>query len=307
MDIPPFVPRKHNKVNENQVITETLQIILTLLSSPKIPANLIREDFLNDYPDFKKICDTIKDVRDLSAALSVGELHKFFYSKGYILSNLKGLQSNLRHLTYQAQKVAEGDFTQKVDFLGDFSAAFNEMIIKLRESSVKLTRLANVDALTQIPNRLALEQFLVESYKLVKSAGKKLSIMICDIDFFKSVNDTYGHDAGDAVLIKVSSVLSNQFRGSDMFGRYGGEEFMGVLPNTDVQIAEKVASRALDALRTTPIIVSESVTLHKTVSIGVSMSMPDDTGYEDIVKRSDEALYMAKETGRNKVCVYSKK
>jgi diguanylate cyclase (GGDEF)-like protein len=282
---------------------ELVKLISTLIVSSVVPEDLYIDPALRENEDFKKLYDCIMDIRTLSSSLSHGELQHFVYGKGFILANLKALQSNLRHLTWQTKKVAEGDFSQRVDFLGDFSDAFNEMTVKLRDSSMQLTWMANVDTLTQVPNRRALEKFLNESFRDAFENQKFYSIIIFDIDFFKSVNDNYGHDAGDAVLVKVSELLNKQFRSNDIFSRYGGEEFMAVLPGATGAAAERIAERARKAVEEAAITFAGIQDITVTVSAGISERIDSDTTYEDIIKRSDQALYEAKNTGRNKICI----
>ncbi|MDR3200763.1 MAG: GGDEF domain-containing protein [Spirochaetales bacterium] len=279
-----------------------VKLIYTLISNPSLPEDLRLAPALQENPDFKKLYDCIMDIRTLSASLSRGDLQQFVYAKGFILSNLKALQSNLRHLTWQTKKVAEGDFSQRVDFLGEFSDAFNEMTVKLRDSSTQLTSLANIDTLTKIPNRRALEQFLSNSFQDALENQKAYSIIIFDIDFFKAVNDAFGHDAGDIVLIKVSEILNKQFRANDIFSRYGGEEFMAALPGAVGSAAEKIAQRARKAVEDATISLNGK-DVNVTISAGISEIIQGDTNFTDIIKRSDQALYEAKNTGRNKVCV----
>jgi diguanylate cyclase (GGDEF)-like protein len=177
------------------------------------------------------------------------------------------------------------------------------MTVKLRDSSMQLTLMANMDTLTQVPNRRALEKFLNESFRDALEHQKSYSIIIFDIDFFKSVNDNCGHDAGDEVLIKVSDLLNKQFRASDIFSRYGGDEFMAALPGTAGTAAERIAERARKAVEEAAITFGGVRGITVTVSAGISERIDSDTMHEDIIKRSDQALYEAKNTGRNKVCI----
>ncbi|MDR1893230.1 MAG: cell wall metabolism sensor histidine kinase WalK, partial [Spirochaetales bacterium] len=129
--------------------------IFTLLTKSSVSDEVFekfrRHSVWSQDPKFLDLLAFIKDLRELSFALSRGNLQKFVASRGFILSNLKALQSNLRHLTWQAQRVADGDFSQKVDYLGEFSASFNEMTEKLKEAKAQLTAIASVDTLTQVP------------------------------------------------------------------------------------------------------------------------------------------------------------
>ncbi len=287
----------HDKENE------WIKLMLTLLTSLKLPEDLKIDPALTNNPDFKKLYNFIIDLRELSSSLAKGDLQTTVPGKGYILSNLKALQSNLRHLTWQSKMVSQGDFSQKVDFLGEFSDAFNEMTAKLQNSSMQLFRMATIDTLTQIPNRRALTQFLSDSFKISVRNNTQFSIIIFDIDFFKNVNDNYGHDTGDVVLIKVSEILNTQFRSNDMFSRYGGEEFMAVLPGTGIDNAFKIAERAIKLVEKEAIYINDNLSISMTVSAGASCRLDGDKTYEDIIKRSDKALYEAKRSGKNRVCV----
>ena len=284
-------------------VIEVINLAHKLLTSTKLPTELDIDDNIKESPEFQKLYQQIVDLRELATGLNQGDLQKFVFSKGYILANLKALQSNLRHLTWQTQKIAEGDFSQRVDFLGDFSESFNSMTIKLKNSSQQLTRLANYDVLTQIPNRLSVERFLEEAFLAAKNAGTNLSVLIFDIDHFKAINDTYGHAAGDKALVDISALLSSQFRSTDMFARYGGEEFLAVLPGMSAEMAFKSAVRSIKAVASAPFKLPAGGELRITISCGVSELRPGDTNFSDVIKRSDAALYVSKDGGRNMVSI----
>ena len=177
------------------------------------------------------------------------------------------------------------------------------MARNLKESSHQLQQLANTDTLTQLANRLPLKSFLRTSFESAKRDNGDLSILMFDIDNFKRVNDTYGHEAGDQVLIQVSHILKKAFRTSDMFARYGGEEFVAALPGCPVDKAAAIGGRAIKAVEEAEIAISHEVSVHITVSGGVSELQQTDNDYTDVIKRSDAALYHAKQTGRNRVCI----
>ncbi len=282
---------------------ELLRLMIELLTDTKPAEEAAFPPHLRESELFIRLYAMISDIRLLSNALSKGELHKFVYSKGFIISNLKALQSNLRHLSWQAQKLAEGDFSQRVDFLGEFSTSFNIMAQKLEDNSQQLRQLAGTDTLTQLANRLPLDSFLGTAFESAKRDNGDLSILMFDIDHFKMINDTYGHGAGDQVLVTASHILNKAFRAADMFARYGGEEFVAVLPGCPVDKAAAIGVRAIKAVEETEIEISHEVSVRITVSGGVSEIRQTDVCYTDIVKRSDAALYRAKRTGRNRICV----
>jgi two-component system cell cycle response regulator len=170
------------------------------------------------------------------------------------------------------------------------------MTDKLRENSLYLTELASLDTLTQIPNRRALNAFMDNAF----ANCQELCILMADIDFFKKVNDTYGHDVGDALLVHTANLLTKQIRNSDFVARYGGEEFLAVLPDTNMEIAIKIAERILRTVKDTPLTVEHTdTTISLTLSIGISCKTSEDSSVQDILKRSDQALYIAKNNGRD--------
>ena len=272
---------------------------MKLLTMPKVPDDKPADQVLLDSPEFKALYDQIIAIRELSHTLGKGHLESQITERGYILSNMKALQANLRHLTWQTKKISEGDYSQKVDFLGDFSDAFNMMTATLRAATSQLKDIARLDTLTKVPNRLSLEEFLENSFNIAKRDGKSLFIFSYDIDLFKKVNDTYGHSSGDLVLIQFSEIISKLFRATDIFARYGGEEFVAVLPDISLETAMQIAERARSSVEKADFFVGEDQVIKMTVSIGISNIHLNDESHNDILKRSDEALYEAKESGRN--------
>jgi diguanylate cyclase (GGDEF)-like protein len=167
----------------------------------------------------------------------------------------------------------------------------------------KLYEAAITDGLTGLFIRRFAIHRLREEVKRARRYDKPLSVIMCDIDHFKRVNDTYGHPAGDAVIIACADVLRAGTRlDIDVAGRYGGEEFLIVLPETDLQGGVVAAERLRAAFEATETSIGGGKTLKKTMSFGVTCFGPDDDA-DSLVKRSDEALYMSKEGGRN--CVHA--
>ena len=165
-------------------------------------------------------------------------------------------------------------------------------------AKMELEKMASIDKLTDIYNRRMIDQFLQVEIEIASRHNEELSLMIIDIDHFKQVNDNYGHLVGDMVLSQLSKIISDNLRNSDIFGRYGGEEFLIICPKTNKDNAFILAEK----LR---IIVNDFTfdeVGHKTVSIGISDFQKDDT-IESLFKKADEALYEAKNGGRNRVCV----
>jgi len=169
---------------------------------------------------------------------------------------------------------------------------------KLKETTEKLRDLSSRDGLTQIFNRRYVEEALEKEFSRARRYGNKLSVILTDIDFFKKVNDVHGHLAGDEVLRVVSQRLVNGLRDADILGRYGGEEFMVVLPETDNQGAQVLAERLRNIVQAEPIeTAGESLTIN--ISLGVSELYENTAAYAQLIAEADLALYQSKENGRN--------
>ena len=172
----------------------------------------------------------------------------------------------------------------------------------LKSNYQKTISRAITDALTGLYNRHYLNTHLDNMVRQALNNNKSLSLMIMDMDHFKQVNDTYGHDVGDQVLKQLSEIIINTVRSADLAARFGGEEFVILMPETDVKQANDVAERIRKLVENTDMKVSHSIgIIRKTISIGVAyLDEMGDTG-EALLKRADEALYKAKHEGRNKV------
>ncbi len=169
-----------------------------------------------------------------------------------------------------------------------------------RASQEELERLARFDSLTGLCNRRAVLGLLDDQMKRAKRYDEALAVLMVDIDHFKKVNDRYGHLSGDRVLEAVASLLSQSVREVDTVGRYGGEEFLATLPKADTSAARIVGERMRRAVEAADMTAHDGTVFHVTVSVGIS-------GYrlgEDLltfVGRADDALYRAKQNGRNRV------
>ncbi|MGB3388648.1 MAG: PleD family two-component system response regulator [Pseudaminobacter sp.] len=172
----------------------------------------------------------------------------------------------------------------------------------LRASVTQTIEMAVTDGLTGLHNRRYLDSHLHTLFDRAVARRRSLSVMITDLDRFKTVNDTYGHDGGDDVLREFARRLRKNVRGIDLACRYGGEEFVIVMPDTDAGIAEKVAERIRAEIARTPFVIGkDGRSLDITISIGVSSLRRGADTVEDLMKRADLALYEAKTGGRNRV------
>ena len=172
---------------------------------------------------------------------------------------------------------------------------------ELEEMNQRLLRISQTDALTEIPNRRSLEEKLDEMWAHSQRLHEPLSVVMCDVDKFKSVNDTYGHQVGDLVLKEFAKLLKEAVREIDRVGRYGGEEFLLLLPGTPLDSAVTFADRLREVAKEHTF-TFEGGTLSRTMSCGVAAwPHPDIRDQDALLKAADDALYVAKETGRNKV------
>jgi len=168
----------------------------------------------------------------------------------------------------------------------------------LKDSSMR-------DPMTGLYNRRFLEEYLISLMAGIKRRDSQLGILMCDIDFFKQVNDTLGHDVGDDILKGTCAIIKQAVRESDLLIRYGGEEFLVLLVDADEKTALRVAERIRSDMEAYKFNTPEGP-LAKTLSLGLSMYPSDDEDFWRSVKFADVALYQAKETGRNKVLRYAK-
>lgn len=173
---------------------------------------------------------------------------------------------------------------------------------RLRDNVQHSIEMAITDPLTELNNRRYMESHLATLVDQAAARGKPLSALVLDIDHFKSINDEYGHDAGDDVLREFATRLRKSIRGIDLACRYGGEEFVVVMPDTDLTVAAKVAERLRRRIASEPFLIHNAGrSIEVTISIGISaLANVDDTPAK-LLKRGDEALYRAKRDGRNRV------
>ena len=168
---------------------------------------------------------------------------------------------------------------------------------ELAKRNSDLERIASTDKLTGLNNRRKMEESAAEHLALLKRYSGDFSVLLLDVDHFKAVNDVHGHAAGDAVLSHIAAILSRTVREADIVGRWGGEEFIVLLPNTGLGGATAVG----DKLRRAVAEYDFPVVGSKTISLGAGQSLKGET-FSLLVERADKALYRAKQEGRNRVC-----
>ncbi len=171
------------------------------------------------------------------------------------------------------------------------------------ERSLKTMNL--MDSLTGIYNRRHMDKRLTEEFIRHKRYDRSMTLIMIDIDHFKNINDTYGHQFGDKVLKKISEVCSSRMRGGDILSRYGGEEFCSILPETDIKGARALAERLREKVAESPVLFDDGTPVHVTISLGIAELTGRTRTTDDLVRHADTALYESKQNGRNMASVYS--
>ncbi|NES69596.1 MAG: GGDEF domain-containing protein [Okeania sp. SIO2D1] len=209
---------------------------------------------------------------------------------------MKDQNLELQKLNYQLE--------QLVDKQG---ALITERTSELEEANHQLQRLANLDGLTQIANRRQFDEYLHQQWQKLAQTQKSLSLVLCDVDYFKSYNDVYGHLAGDDCLRSLAQVMREAVTISEaLVARYGGEEFAIILPSQEIETAVRVAVDVQFALKKRRIDHQGShLSYYLTVSLGISSTIPQlEKSPAQLINSADRALYEAKKQGRDRFCAY---
>ena len=257
------------------------------------------EEFDDNYPELNpNLCDFGKWMKSTTTSYLLSTSHFKQIDKLHI--NLHDLAANV--ISYcksnELRPATLIHLMQKIDYysleIGNEIAFLNEI-----EESAK-------DPLTHLLTRRLFNKIMLNKLDIAKATGREFSLMMCDLDYFKAVNDTYGHAVGDVVLKHFSNILEQTLRKSDYIFRFGGEEFMIMLPMTDKKEALMLAQKICDVTASTAIIV-DKITIKYTVSIGsIAIRVDNKTTVtqetiDKYVTQVDEKLYLAKERGRNRV------
>lgn len=174
---------------------------------------------------------------------------------------------------------------------------------RLQVAMAELEQVSNLDGLTNLYNRRYIDSMLPQEFTRSLRYKHPLAVILADIDHFKKINDTHGHRAGDEVIREIASRLRNGLREIDVIGRYGGEEFIMILPETDAPGARSVAERLRQGIADTPV-SSGALSLPVTISLGITEISQHTPRYTDMIEEADKALYFSKAAGRNLASVY---
>lgn len=219
-------------------------------------------------------------------------LHRAAINKAKTMAELRKLEHVLL-ASIEKMETVNARYQNKVDSANARLQAQQEKLERLQED-------ASIDFLTKIPNRRTLDARMFEEMSRSKRYGAVFSIVVIDLDHFKQVNDVHGHLAGDRVLRALASMLADEKRASDFLGRYGGEEFVLMLPETDAEQAQSCAENIRLRVQRTKF-RCEDKSIRITVSAGVGQVDPKNDTIDKLFERVDAALYRAKENGRNQV------
>lgn len=205
------------------------------------------------------------------------------------------------------------DISKQKKSQGELIAAQVKLIRQTQElekAQEKLKLLASKDSLTNLYNRRYFIDTATLILNLAKRNGTQSTILMLDIDRFKSINDNYGHQVGDKVITTLAKLLQHNTRKNDVVCRWGGEEFIILLPNTQITGAIVLANKIKEEINNKPILITEEnseKSFYFTASIGLTQVVKEDKdSIEDAIKKADIALYEAKNTGRDKICIYDK-
>ncbi len=220
--------------------------------------------------------------------------------KGSIEQHLNHIMEEIDSYKQQEQKI-DGDTLESVKTLTMRIESLEKEASVIRASYMEHKEKAYTDTLTQLPNRLAYEKRSLQEYARWHRYGNPLALAVCDLDFFKKINDTYGHAAGDKVLSKVGEIFNKTLRGTDFSCRFGGEEFLILLPETNTEDAKLAMEKLRLKIEESPFhFRGERVQI--TVSIGLSEFVKGDT-LDQVFERADQAVYEAKNAGRNRIVI----
>ncbi len=282
--------------------------------------------------------DYLMVLQKALSSLSRGNCSTPVQLKGYTAGVVKMLQSNFRHLIWKAGLIASGDFSQRIDFMGELSDAFNTMGIELAEAHAKLEaqkehlaslsedlnreiavriaaehdlrreeqrlrKLASIDPLTGIANRRHFFYLAKKELDRSRRSGQPCCLAMTDLDNFKKLNDNYGHKYGDTALRRIAKILTSGIRAYDIVGRYGGDEFILLFSGADKGEACGTLQRLIRAIAEAGISPPD---MNPPVAISCGLTEVDTQGegentLHNAILRADAAMYSAKQQGGNRV------
>lgn len=249
--------------------------------------HLFSSNYLVNSIEQSEKFSTLLEV-ELAALKHVDDEKSFEIKKNYVLQELEKILNNHKDVTAYFQQMAE------------FIAALQKDSLRLNEELDRVTLLSLTDELTELPNRRAFLQRLKDEVGRVKRYGHTLTMALLDLDYFKPINDQYGHNTGDKVLKAYASEVLSMFREQDMIARYGGEEFVVIFPDTAIPGALQALNMVQQRAETASLNIGEAEIKLPTFSAGVVSFQAEDS-IDSFIQRADQVLYEAKNKGRNRI------
>lgn len=265
------------------------------LHSTIVPEKIIGSSICDVFPNLKRP----RFLNNCKAVFTFGNFCFFSQKLHHYLFPFKPISSFDANFQYMQQSCTMGPLRSEkgeIDYL--FIAVHD--VTETVNFEQKLMALNMIDALTGVNNRRSLEAHLKEELERHKRYGHPLSLIMFDIDHFKQVNDTYGHQCGDYVLQMIAELIGRSIRSEDILARYGGEEFCCVLPETPLAAAMLLAERFREKIAD-HVFDYQKDCIRVTISLGVSAMSPKTTTSDMLLKNADDGLYTAKNRGRNQI------
>ncbi|GAC38470.1 hypothetical protein GPSY_2859 [Paraglaciecola psychrophila 170] len=243
----------------------------------------------------------VNDILNVSGVITTGRFISlgiigFIMSQSFVTNNRFNQLSNHNETLTDKLKEHNADLELMSELL---ETKVEQRTRQLKLANIELKALANNDSLTNTFNRHGLQQYIQVAFESYRRSQNLFCILLIDYDNFKDINDIYGHDVGDHVLLIGADLIKSGMREQDKLARWGGEEFLILLPNTDLQGALAIANKLKDAISADPI--GHPVGVNVWVTGGVALINHNDT-FETLFKRADDALYQGKQNGKNQIC-----
>jgi len=295
--------KKQLKENPDIILTPAFAEDLRILTNKRI--KLDKDELKKKLRDLDQIAErlSVKIIRMLQKTAGSSEEIKNIADElrnwRHEGEGFESIKEKLLAIAISLDKELD-EFSEEMKKEDEEIEQLKQKIKQLEKKVKKLSREVKTDFLTNIANKKAIMEELKKQESSYKRYGTIYSIVFFDIDHFKNINDTYGHDAGDVILKTLGLLFRRYARDVDLIGRFGGEEFVAILPNTDKEGAYKFAEKLRQIVEKTKFMY-KNTRINVTVSGGVA-SRDEVNSKEELLKKADERLYLAKRNGRNKVC-----
>jgi len=275
---------------------ERTRLMLSALADGRIPT--VIPDDCEYARELKALSEYLTRCYSFALDISSGDFsNNYGELKGMLAGSLKTLRANLRHLTWQTKQIAQGDLTQRIDFLGDFSTSFNCMVESLEEACAALVHLSTHDSLTGLYNR---SYFDTEMARMASGRCFPTGIIVVDLNGLKEVNDLRGHLAGDRTIQQAACVLKGAFRGEDVVARIGGDEFAVIMPGAGEEVVLASIGRIRQQVVENNLRAAEQATLPLSMALGYAvalgrfelqrtLSLADERMYQDKREQKESA------------------